>query len=215
MSIDLPFLLHEGEELIKDASVMQYFGVGIINVGFGAGGISSSGIAGGIMTSKQQKREKSIFDATNCHVYLTSKRIIFVKAYFNLSVSKEKSLENIFSDIPLEHIEGIYPSTKLMMHTTIDLSVKSPDGTINKISFAFLDSAAGIGMKRYKRAQERDEFIAAIEEQRKRLFNSKQNPLSQSSVKSDEDPIKLLKIRYAKGEISKEEYEEMKSLLDL
>lgn len=214
MSGDLPFILREGEEVIKEASVIQYYGVGIVTVGLGGGGISSSGLAGGIMTSKQHKREKSIFDSTNCHAYLTNERIVFIKAYFNLSVSKEKGLENIFSDISLEYIEGIYPSTKLKTHTTIDLSVRSPDGTINKISFAFLDSAAGMGLKRYKRAVERDDFIAAIEEQRKRSCDNKPNQLSQSSVRSDEDPIKLLKIRYAKGEITKEEYEEMKSLLE-
>jgi len=30
----------------------------------------------------------------------------------------------------------------------------------------------------------------------------------------DEDPLKILKVRFAKGEISKEEYEEMKSVLE-
>jgi len=33
-------------------------------------------------------------------------------------------------------------------------------------------------------------------------------------IKEGEDPLKLLKIRYAKGEITKEEYEEMKRILE-
>ena len=35
-----------------------------------------------------------------------------------------------------------------------------------------------------------------------------------SPPQKDEDPLKILKIRFAKGEISKEEYEEMKSALE-
>jgi uncharacterized membrane protein len=36
----------------------------------------------------------------------------------------------------------------------------------------------------------------------------------QTAIKDDEDPHKILKIRLAKGEITKEEYAEMKALLD-
>lgn len=32
--------------------------------------------------------------------------------------------------------------------------------------------------------------------------------------RSDDDPLKILKVRYAKGEISKEEYDGMKSALE-
>lgn len=36
----------------------------------------------------------------------------------------------------------------------------------------------------------------------------------QTAVKDDQDPHKILKLRLAKGEITKEEYVEMKALLD-
>ncbi len=36
----------------------------------------------------------------------------------------------------------------------------------------------------------------------------------QTAIKDDEDPHEILKIRLAKGEITKEEYAEMKALLD-
>ena len=40
------------------------------------------------------------------------------------------------------------------------------------------------------------------------------NGFAPTSEKKDDDPITILKKRYAKGEISKEEYEEMKKTLD-
>jgi len=214
MSEELPFLLQEGENLVKDAALMLYFGVGIMNIGYAGGGISSLGLGGGVITSKQYKREKSVFDSTPCHVYLTNNRIVFVKAKLTITFTKEKSLENIFSDIPLESIEGLYPGTKFKQHATIDLSVRSPKGEMDTISVAFLDQAAGMGLKRYKRAPERDNFINALEEQRKKLISAKKIPADLSSKKSDEDPLRLLKVRFAKGEITKDEYEEMKSLLE-
>jgi len=36
----------------------------------------------------------------------------------------------------------------------------------------------------------------------------------QTAIKEEEDPHKILKIRYAKGEITKEEYAEMKAMLE-
>jgi len=209
----LPFYLQPDEEIVKDAPVIQYYGVGIINIGFGGGAIGDSGIGGGIFSSKQHKREKSIFDAVNCHVYLTNKRIVFVRASFDLGVTKETGLDTIFSDIPLNAIEGITAGTKLYLHTTIDLSVRSPAGEINKISFAFLDAGGTPGTitaGKYRRGSERDEFLNLIEIKRKEFFGDLVKP---SVKKHDEDPIKILKVRFAKGEITKEEYAEMMNLL--
>lgn len=208
----LPFYLQPGEEIVKDAPVIQYFGIGIINIGFGGGAIGDSGFGGGIFSSKQHKREKSIFDAESCHAYLTNKRIAFVRAFFDFAVTKETGLDTLFSDIPLNAIEGIQPGTKFFLHTTIDLSVRSSTGEINKISFAFLDSAGKSETgenTRYKRTKERDEFLRLIEEGRHNFVNTTITPVE----KNTEDPIKILKIRFAKGEITKEEYEEMMEIL--
>lgn len=209
----LPFYLQPNEEIVKDASVIQYYGVGIITVGFGGGAIGDSGFGGGIFTSKQHKREKSIFDAVNCHAYLTNKRIVFVRAAFDLGVTKETGLDTIFSDIPLNAIEGITPGIKLLLHTTIDLSVRSPTGEINKISFAFLeDGKKSIFAlsRRSQRESERDEFLSLIEVKRKEFS---EEVLKSPDKKDVDDPIKILKIRFAKGEINKEEYEEMMNLI--
>ena len=41
-----------------------------------------------------------------------------------------------------------------------------------------------------------------------------ENEKTEEPKKSDEDPLKVLKSRLAKGEITKEEYEELKELLN-
>jgi hypothetical protein len=187
----------------------------MINVSLAAGGITDYGLGGGLVTSKQHKREKSVFDAINCHVYLTNIRLVFVKASFNLSVTEEKKLEGIFSDIDLSTIEGIVPGTKFNIHSTIDLSVRSPNGEINKISVAFLDTGGKIKrsmFSRYVRAPERDAFLESIQ-----LNIKKKTEGTESNVKSEfsnDEPLKILKIRFAKGEISREEYEEMSKLME-
>lgn len=215
MDSNTPFRLQPNENIVEDAPVMQYFGVAMINVALAGGGIGDSGFGGGIVTSKQHKREKSIFDAKNCHVYLTNKRLVFVNAVFNIRATEEKRLEGIFSDIDLSTIEGLTPSTKFKLHSTIDLSVRSASGEFDKISFSFLDQGGknpkAFGSKR--RFQERDEFLQLIQE----TIN---NDTSESELQqmnrpeiSNEDPLTVLKVRFAKGEISKEEFEEISKLL--
>ena len=49
-------------------------------------------------------------------------------------------------------------------------------------------------------------IVKIIEEQLKRIKESK-------NYKSEEDPLKILKLRLAKGEITKEEYEELKRII--
>jgi uncharacterized membrane protein len=40
------------------------------------------------------------------------------------------------------------------------------------------------------------------------------NPVNVSPVNQNDDPLTVLKLRYAKGEINKEQYEEMKKVLE-
>ena len=49
-------------------------------------------------------------------------------------------------------------------------------------------------------------IVKIIEEKLKRIKESK-------NYKSEEDPLKILKLRLAKGEITKEEYEELKRII--
>jgi len=184
---ELPFFLQKGEKIIKDVSVMQYYGAGIVNVGFVGGKVFGSGFFGGVTTTEKKKREKSIFDAQNCHVYLTNKRLVFVKSKIDLLKGEEKKLENVFSDIPLGFIEGMQSGTKFKINPTIDMSVRQPDGEINTVAFAFLkikESGTGISLNPFKtmknittafkpaRVEERDEWMTLITKTREKLINS-------------------------------------------
>lgn len=208
-----PFILKHGETIIRDASSIEYYGVAIQSTGFIGGGMFG-GLFGGITSSTQKTLQKSIYNAESCHVYLTNRRLVFVKAKRNILTHKETKIENIFSEIPLELIGGVYEGKKLYQ-PTVDLSVKSPSGEINTIAFAFLQvgfravlnrPTLGGGIDMSGRVTARDEWI-------KLIINCKSNLLKDVSRGNSEEPIEILKLRYAKGEITKEEYDQMKTTL--
>jgi len=147
-----------------------------------------------------------MFDAQNSHVYFTDRRLVAVKADIAFFGGSEKSLGNVISEIPYEQIVGVQPGTKLG-HSTIDLSVKSPSGEMNGISILFLMETSGF--KTNKRTSERDDCIQTILEMREKDIQPKVAP----AVSQMEDPIQTLKLRYAKGEISKAEFEDMMQVL--
>lgn len=197
---EIPFLLRQGEVVLLDASSIQYYGVGIENIGFIAGGVSDFGLFGGVTSNWQKKREKSMLDMQWCHVYLTNLRIIFVEAKTGFFSSKETKLGKLFSEIPLGTIEGVYAGTKLGNPTT-ELSVKSTGGEIDKIAFCFSWVSGEL------RIQERDNWIKSILRYKSDL--QKNNSNEDKRV----DPLQIIRLRYAKGEITKEQYEQMRHAL--
>lgn len=198
-----PFILQRNEKLVMDASSVYYYGVSIHYDGTFVGGAFSS-LFGGIASTKQVKREKSWFDSVQCHVYLTDLRIVFVKAKTGLFSTKEKGLENVVSEIPLELIQAIV-SGKKMLDPTVELAVKAPDGSTNNVAFSFIGTFdRTTSANEHTRLLERDEWAQAI-------LRHRENISERSSNAGDaEDPLKILKLRYAKGEITKEEYDQMR-----
>lgn len=137
----LPFLLEKNEKLIKDAASVAYSGVAYINQGHATGlGSSLSGGAGlgtAFYSSKQVKREGSIWDAKTAHLYITNKRIIFVNAKIGFFDNVEKSIGMPFAEIYFKSVKGINIGEKLNS-PAIDVAVANKEGNIDNIKFWFL-----------------------------------------------------------------------------
>ena len=156
---ELTFLLGKGEKVLKDAAVVFYSGVGYVSIGSGFGAIGESGLGGGIFSSKQVKREGSVFDAKPAHAYLTNKRIVFCNAKIGLFGGSEKEIGSPFAEIQFKLIRGINKSIKLGC-AAMDISLANSGGSIDNIKVWFAGATGG-------REGERDQFLAAIKKQLK------------------------------------------------
>ena len=157
---ELTFILQKGEKVVGEAGRIQYSGPTLINIGTGTAIGSSltgnTGIGTGIFSSKQVKREGSVFDAKRVHIYLTNQRIIFCHAKLSIMGGSEKSVGTPFSEINYNNIKGINSSSKLG-NPAIDLSVLGSNG-IDNLKFWFLGTEK-------TRGNERNEFINNIKKQ--------------------------------------------------
>ena len=157
---ELTFILQKGEKIIKEAERLQYSGPTMISFGLGTALGSNltqnTGIGTGVFSSKQIKREGSIWDAKPVHLYLTNKRIMFCNAKISLFGGKEKSIGTPFSEINYKNIKGINSGSKLI-NPAIDISVAGSNG-IDNIKFWFLGNEL-------QRGKERDEFLKLIKKQ--------------------------------------------------
>jgi hypothetical protein len=160
MEKELTFILQKGEKILKEAERLQYAGPTMTSFGFGTGlgsGLTrNTGIGTGIFSSKQIKREGSLWDAKPVHLYVTNKRIMFCNAKTSLFGGKEKSIGMPHSEIDYKKVKGIVSGSKLM-NPAIDISVAGPNG-IDNIKFWFLGTEK-------QRGKERDEFLTLIKRQ--------------------------------------------------
>jgi len=155
---ELTFILQKGEKIIADVKRCVYAGVGYITSGSGIGTqFGNTGMAGGLFSSKQIKREGSIFDSKPTHIYLTNKRIVFCNAKISLFGLSEEEVGSIFSEIPFNLIKGINKSSKLGA-PAVDISVTNSNGSIDNIKFWFAGALGG-------REEERDSFLEKIKKQ--------------------------------------------------
>ena len=113
-----------------------------------------------------------------------------------------KSYEKMF-DIPLEEIEECYSDNSYVHDWVLRLRLKNdkevyfefPPGLVNALTSTYNLNAP------IEKAKTDRWVNAIIQAKGKNKHNSK-------------NPLELLKIRFAKGEITKEQYEEMKKVLE-
>jgi hypothetical protein len=101
----------------------------------------------------------------------------------------------------LDSIFKINQRKNLIGNNLIDLSIEDYEGGVNNISL----------------------LIGRDKEEINRIFIKINNSIDnykrykekkEKSYKNIEDPLKILKIRYVKGEITKEQYEEMRKTIE-
>lgn len=209
---EVPFCLSDGEQVIRDADGIIWSGAGagrmhIWDAGTGSL-VSVSAILSTVGTMMVKKVSKKI-DRKMVHVYLTSERLVFMNssatAVVNLHLPGETPSDtNMLYEIPLETIKVISPVTRLGA-PSIEIQKRSSQGIIDTLALGFSTGGDAANPK------DRDEWLGLVEDRRTQLVRRK--VAREGQVVSPEDPMLILKLRYAKGEISKEQYGEMKAEL--
>jgi hypothetical protein len=152
-------ILEKSEKILKESEKICYAGVGIINQGSAFGTQFGGGMVGGFYSGKQIKREGSIFDSKNAHLYLTNKRLIFCKTKIKTFGGEEKEIGMPFAEIDFKNIKGINP-TKKLNYPAIEISV-SNNGQLDNIKFWFF----GLTENKKYREPERNEVLELIKKQ--------------------------------------------------
>jgi hypothetical protein len=135
-----------------------------------------------------------------CYAYLTNQRLVFVH-----QVGKTR---DVVGDVPLDAIEGL-TSDKVFIGPSIVLSVPGTSG-IDHLSVVFAGGQGDDPTDRHRNG-ERDKWMARIKELRDAAVNAPAP--AQATAAPAEDPVQVLKVRRAKGEITPQQYEDMKKLL--
>ena len=111
----------------------------------------------------------------------------------------------IVGDIPLAAIQSL-TAGKFLAGQNIQFSVPGTQGGIDNLSVVFV--AKFHGEDRLREA-ERDQLLNAIRALREKVISAPPTV----AASSGDDPMQRLKMRFVNGEITAQQYEEMKRLL--
>lgn len=141
-----------------------------------------------VIAAAQQSRMRSLF--TPDSIFVTNLRII---KYAPSALGLRKAIEDfLYVDVANFKVnKGIF-----LARITIRMRYSSDDCILDNLPKGKMDTISRVINEGIRRATE------------------KSAPSQQVAGPQSDDPLKVLKMRLAKGEISKEEYEEMKQLLE-
>ncbi len=165
--------LNKNESILKEAELIGYIGVSY-KTQSGFAGLGGGGLFVGGVSTKQTKVENSITDMKLSHAYLTNQRLVFCGSQRSLWSRKETKIKNPISEILLNNIVGMTPTTKLF-DPAISLAVRK-ENQIDNIVLVFTGESSKeadrLGKKDNlvflftgisKRETERNEWIEAIQ----------------------------------------------------
>jgi len=186
---DLPFKLNNNEYVIFNtfSFYIPYF----LKSSGSHFGIYSGGIFGGSSSSKASYIRGEITDGIISHVYLTNQRLILCKAGYSL-FKGNTSIGDMYKSFDLNIINGVYLGKKGRKKYEVEIEAG------DKFLLDF-DDKHEIGLHFYN---ELEDLILKL----KNIDKYKEENIIT-------DAMEILKLRYAKGEITKEQYEEMKNTL--
>jgi len=193
----LPFIIRSDEKLYRE-NFCYYYGerVTFETKGRGIGVIGSAGLGVGFSRSKakQKREEDGFFDSKTCWAYLTNQRVLlnFVD-------------ENKFIQHPLSAIVGVSAEEGGLIHS-------------RKIKFSLTNEAGESLFFRLKFLYPFlvDDWMLSIKQivaDQTILRTTRVQGNSAVAIQS-EDPLHILRLRYAKGEITREEFLEMKHVIE-
>lgn len=158
-----------------------------------------------LLVAKQGKLKPGGAITTPNTIFATNKKLIIRNPTM---LGLRESIE----EIPYDQITSIKLEKGMFSSTVV---IRSPGlSEMSRISKSSGLIAWGRGEEGQIDALPKDKaerLVQIVKQKMEEIQKSKSKPQIQQN---DEDPLKILKIRFAKGEISKEEYDEMRSALE-
>ena len=152
------FFLNKDEKIVKEADLVGYIGVTYKTQG-NFGGIGIGPLFGGSISVKQTKIENSASNMKYSHAFLTNQRLVFCRIERFLWLGNETKIGNPISEIPLDKIAGMTPTTKMFM-PAISLAIRN-ENQLDNVVLEF--SNAAFGKRHPNREVERNEWIDAVQ----------------------------------------------------
>jgi len=202
---EVPFILKDDEIIILHNQSCNYFGQKFVQKtsGWGVGGAVTPSLGIG-SASSTTKKEKSLDYHTSVSMFATNKRLVFIKYKKNFWEGGFKGYGDMVSEIFYESISSVkqekqYGSYVLILKVGVGM---------DKISIALHTAAF---MKKEKQRTLVNKWEEVINQQREK---AKQRIKDSSESEKEEISLQTLKNRLAKGEITIQEYEEIKKILE-
>ncbi|HEY4681518.1 MAG TPA: SHOCT domain-containing protein [Nitrosarchaeum sp.] len=163
---------------------------------------------------KDDKKQKNLMVLTNQRVFVLNKKMNTVSHEHSISditiVVSDKWIDGgKYSSTPHGMLNIFHNGKKIMW-----AGAEDPDGIVNLVRQYQTHSSERFISNSYQTNSSRNQEITYPTSTKGSLPKGYDQQSTPQTTQSLEDPMKILKLRYAKGEITKEQFEEMKEMLE-